>query len=242
MVVGAMMRLGVGGAGVNYAAKVLSYSPIAYWPLWEPSGGVAEDLVNSAQNGAYTGVTLGQPGIGDGNTCPLFDSVNDFVNIYSATLATAFNPAEGTMMIWSKVFDVGVWTDAKYRAHMTIKADNQNRIMNGRTNTNNQVRQHYKAGNVTEQILRAGLTSLDWIVWHITWSRIVENQVRTYVNGGSEQTSATLGTWVGALAANACNIGADLSTPTDGWHGWLAHGAVWDTPLASAQIADLVVV
>ena len=50
-----------------YSEKVLALSPIAYWPLWEAAGAVAEDISGNGFDGAYTGVTLGQTGIGDGN-------------------------------------------------------------------------------------------------------------------------------------------------------------------------------
>ena len=43
----------------------------------EASGTDMIDAV-AAHNGTYTGVTLGQPGIGDGLTCPLFDGANDY--------------------------------------------------------------------------------------------------------------------------------------------------------------------
>ena len=78
----------------TYIQKVLGIEPgnlIAYWPMSEPSGGIAINAEGTAaRNGAYTGVTLAQPGIGDGNTCPLFDGANDFNNVYSASLDAAF--------------------------------------------------------------------------------------------------------------------------------------------------------
>ena len=99
----------------QYYQKVLSYDPIAYWMMDEKQGAVSYDMVTArntgARNGAYTGVTLGQPGIGDGNTSPLFDGANDFTNIYSASFNAAFNGAEGTLGIWMRVFNVAVWTD-----------------------------------------------------------------------------------------------------------------------------------
>ena len=49
------------------------------------------DISGNGFDGAYTGVTLGQDGIGDGNTCPLFDGANDFLDFYSAGFSSAFN-------------------------------------------------------------------------------------------------------------------------------------------------------
>ncbi len=110
----------------NYAHKVLATDQphlLAYWPLSEVAGSVAYDFSGNARHGAYTGVTLGKTGIGDGDTCPFFDGANDFVNIYSVSLRDAFNGAEGTAMIWAKVFNVGVWTDGAYRNTLHLHTD-----------------------------------------------------------------------------------------------------------------------
>jgi len=57
-----------------YANKVAGYNPapIAYWILGEAAGAAAACQINAAQDGAYTAVTLGQAGIGDGSTAALF--------------------------------------------------------------------------------------------------------------------------------------------------------------------------
>ncbi|GAI14148.1 unnamed protein product, partial [marine sediment metagenome] len=85
--------IGAGGV-LAYDDKVLGMDPIAYWPLSETSGLVANCLVNPAQNGVYTGVTLGQPGIGDGNTAPYFDGTNDYVDVLTAAFIAAYNGSE----------------------------------------------------------------------------------------------------------------------------------------------------
>ena len=98
-----------------YYEKVLgiqSANMLAYWPVWEASGAVADNIEGTAaRDGAYTGVDLGQPGIGDGNTCPWWDGANDYCNIYSTSLRDAFNGAEGTIACWAKVNSAAVWTD-----------------------------------------------------------------------------------------------------------------------------------
>jgi len=93
-----------------YWERVMATDPIAYWPLWETSGTVARCLINPAQNGAYNSNVSGWPpgpGIGDGNTAPFFDGTNDYVNPFSVTFRGRFNGAEGTVMIWAKVANVG---------------------------------------------------------------------------------------------------------------------------------------
>ncbi len=240
MTIGQMMRLGAGGAG--YAIKVLKYSPIAYWPLWEAAGGVAECLVNPAQNGAYTGVTLGQPGIGDGNTCPLFDGATDFVDIFTAGLQGAFDGAEGTLMVWAKVFNVGVWTDAADRFLFRLEVDGNNYVFCAKTITNNRLFFRYTAGGVVEAQAVGGLTTIKWMCLGMTWSKLagVNGEVKYFFDGVQQgATDTALGVWAGNLAAATTVIGTSDTAPLNLWHGWLAHAAVWDVALTPTEMAEL---
>ena len=228
--------------GASYANKVLSYSPIAYWPLNEATGAVATDYSGNGYNGAYVTVTLGQTGIGDGNTCPLFDGTNDYVNIYSAGLAGAFSGVTGTLMIWEKMFNVGVWTDGNTRYAVRLAVDTNNQITINRTTTNNQNSCLYEANNTQEKRTKEGLSDTGWVHYAITWSKTAE-EVRVYYGGVQEGvTMTTLGVWAGALHSLSVIIGDGTTTLDNHWYGWLAHCAVWDSVLTPAQIADLAAV
>ncbi len=77
---------------MRYIDQLLGLEPghvVALWPLNELSGGIAYDVSGHGFNGVINGATLGQPGIGDGQTAYGFDAINDAVNIYSASLAAA---------------------------------------------------------------------------------------------------------------------------------------------------------
>ena len=45
---------------------------VCYWPLWEAAGSTAVDESGNSRDGTYNDPTLGQPGIGDGWSVPLF--------------------------------------------------------------------------------------------------------------------------------------------------------------------------
>lgn len=229
----------------QYYRKVLYYRPIAYWPLWEASGTVARCYVDTAQNGTYVGVTLGQSGIGDGRTAPLFDGVNDAVNIYSVPFAGAFDGDEGTISMWARVFNVGVWADGIARRLITFRADTNNRI-----HFTKQV-----AGDRLNFYRRAGGVPLDenhpynntaWFHVVMTWSRSAPptGEQLYYLDG--VQVGAMdvgLGAWAGALDANRVCIGVDfISTLGSPFYGWLAHPAIFDRALPPGAIADLAVV
>jgi hypothetical protein len=231
----------IGGGGLTYDGKVLGTSPIAYWPLWETSGLVANCLVNSAQNGTYTGVTLGQPGIGDGNTAPFFDGTNDFVSIFSAAFNLAFNGSEGTYAGWFKVANAGVWTDGTTRYTFVLLQDVTDRIYGSRIGgINNQINHIYAAGGVTKTRGVAGLSFINWMHWAITWSAAAD-EMKTYLNGIQQGATLNgLGVWAGGpLDPTQTLIGARTNAPATLWHGYAAHNAVWATALPQPTILSL---
>lgn len=229
-------------AALAYRDKVLGYGPIAYWMLAEAAGAVAIDEVNSPlQDGTHVGVTLGQPGIGDGETCPLYDGVNDLTNIYSATFAGAFDGEEGTLAGWLRVSGAGAWTDGIQRDAAHMRRDFQNRIDIYKAAANNRLRLRYEANNVQRQITHI-ISSIDWIHAAITWS-LLADEVKAYVAGAQVGLTLNgLGVWIPPLAVNGVVIGSESVPVARPWGGWLAHCAVWDTPLGAPAIADLATV
>ena len=137
----------------SYSAKVLGIQPsnlIAYWRLNESSGAVADNYEGTAaRDGAYVGVTLGQTGIGDGLTCPLFDGANDYVDIYSASLGAVFDKDAGTFAGWYKVANAGVLTDGSWHYAAQLWADNSNYVALLKTSTNNVFSLRYRAGGTS---------------------------------------------------------------------------------------------
>ena len=227
---------------ITYRQKVLSYSPIAYWMQAEAAGNDAYCEVDSNQDGSYTGVTLGQTGIGDGNTSPLFDGANDFNNVYTTTFRDVFNGAEGTLAIWIKVSGGGVWTDETTRRIVYLGADVQNYITIVKSSTNNRMVFTYEAFNIQKTIDNTSMSETGWMSFAMTWSAS-EDKFKAYINGSQEgSTQTALGAWVGNLLDTSSCIGSLSTTPTQVWDGYLAHCAVWDSALAPADIADLAVV
>ena len=232
-------------ATLTYAEKVLATEPsnlLAYFICGEASGTVMQEEKNN-YDGAYTGVTLGQTGIGDGNTCPLFDGANDYGNLYTAGLAGVFNGAEGTMAVWCKMNTAGVWTDSTQRYLYRLAADTSNRADITKQATTNQLRFRYTAGGTEELVTDTSLAgTANWFHLAMTWS-VAADQVIAYINGaqvGATQTG--LGTWAGALSSTSTVIGALNTTPSAPHYGYLAHVPIWNVALNSTQIADLATV
>ena len=215
--------------GSSYPSFILSTNPIAYWPLNDLSGSTAIDLV-AAHNGTYTGVDLAQAQ--DPFVCPYFDGANDHGNVYSAWLNTAKAfLSEGSIMIWAKVYDAGAWTAAQMRMFSILTAvsrDGAHFVRNA-----NAIAFTHVLGTVSKSVTLSGLSTLAWMQLAISWSDSGDT-MKAYYNGA--QTGATqtgLGTQTADALANAyCTIGAYNTTPANIWNGWLAHAAIWDTPLS----------
>ena len=84
-----MLSMGIEPFDVSYLHKALSVGGlVGAWLQGEGAGLISYDSSGHGYNGAYTGVTLGQPGVpGMGYLSPFYDGANDFNNIYSAGLA-----------------------------------------------------------------------------------------------------------------------------------------------------------
>ena len=223
----------------GYNRKVMAYGPIAYWPLWEAAGSVAECLVNPAQNGTYVGVTLGQNGIGDGNTAPFFDGTNDYVDCGTATLYGAFKPDIGTALVWCKVNAAAVWTDGISRQAIFTQYNNINYLMLKKDNEDNRAELLYKADGTTKPINITSYSNAAWFVMAVTWDK-GNDQEKGFIDGVQQGPTQTgLGTWNPANAIIRFLIGAYNTTPIQAWHGWLAHAALWDRVLSPAAMLDL---
>ena len=227
--------------GVNLAGTILSYNPIAYWPLNELAGATAVNYgsIGAAGNGTYTGVDLAQIAAPGGGLAPLWSGA-DICNIYSAALNAAFNGQLGSMSIWWKVLNAGVWTDATNRIMFMLSPDGANKVSLDKPATDNTVDTLYVAGGTPAVGLgTTAYNNTNWNCSTCTFSKVA-NAVIFYVNGTPVATSVILGTYVGALSAVRCSIGAlTPAAPVAPWSGYLAQCAVWNSVLTPAQVTSI---
>ena len=234
----------------NYFRKVLQpnttipYDPsslIGFWPQDEQSGGVSYDRSGEGNVGAYTGVTLEEPGVpGIGMTCPLFDGVNDYNNIFSAGLAADFSGVAGTMLLPVKMYSATEWTDGNWHYFIHIYDDAQNYLRIVKHTTNNQLAWYYEAGNVQEIEFKGGVVTLDWIWLGMTWdfNAGVDGEVIYYYNGAQQGLTDTgLGVFVGPPLIMI--IGAFDTTPQLPHKGWIGPVTLWTEAHTPAVMAYL---
>lgn len=210
---------------------------IAYFPLNETSGTVADDLSGVSADGTYSGVTLNATTFLNGDPAPSFDGVNDYVNIYSSALNSAFNSAEGSIQAWVQVANTSVWTDTldKYAVNIANGSSNRARMfkmtLDGRFNNN------FVGGGTSRQIQKTGLSDANWHQFILTWSSS-GNTVTAYFDGGLIN-SAAYATWTGALSSTGVTIGANGTSGANPWYGYIAHVAVWSKQLTGTDATAL---
>lgn len=241
----ARMILGNAGKG-TYERRVLKLDPIAYWPLWEESGTVAECLVDSAMNGAYArdvSVMGTGDGIGDGRTAPEFDGTNDYINIQSAALAAAINGDAGTALIWSRVNSAANWSDAlsHHPFYLVDATDWQEFVYASIGTASAYMRWMYGAGGTVSSVGNVATGSpTDFFLHGLSWDKSAD-EMKAFFDGakyGATQTG--LGTWAGAITQ--AFIGSNSAVPTNPWHGRQAHMMLFDYAVPEAEIDKLSVV
>lgn len=238
------------GDGLNaYIQKNLGYSPIAYWPLLESSGTIAECLVNPAQNGTYerdVAIMGTGAGIGDGGTAPIFNGINgvggDAINVHSAALNAALNGALITLVGWGIVKDIGSWTGV-FRRIIELAVDGNNKTFLMMWSGTGDMLLGRNGGGILDQAVGQTNYMLNWFCAAVTVSEAAD-EVKGYLDGVQQGGIETgLGAYVGNLSATNTNISSDdITGPFSTWEGRLAHIMAFDKVLTQPQLADIATV
>jgi hypothetical protein len=227
----------------TYIDQVRATAPVAYWPLNEAAASAAVNYgtLGAAANGTYTGVTLANTPGPDGVTmAPLFDGTNDYVDVQTGALETAWTMggAEWSVMAWFKVYNAGVWTDGTDRRLLSTLYDSNNYLSIYKQALNNTWTTLMKAGGTSKLRSDSGFSSTTWQHYTLTRSETADELI-PYINASPLVTLTSIGTWAAATPWSKMLIGAATATPTLVWHGWLGHIAMWNRPLTQAEITAL---
>ena len=219
--------------------RILSTNPLAHWPMDELVGINSDELINGALwDGTYTGVALNDP-VGqpspDGSPVGRWDGGGDYDDIYSVPLAAAFNGAEGSFLIYGRMFNLGVWTDGVHRRLVTLRADGANRVLISKQDPND-LRFNRIGGGINEQVQVASGNPTTFFSVGLTWSETAD-EVRAYVDGFQVGvTQVGLGAWVGALHVNTTLVGSSSKVPANVHNGWLSRPTIWDRALSPGEM------
>lgn len=227
--------------GKNYARKLINLfgqsSVLGLWPLDEASGSIAYDVSGNNRHASYSGPTLANAAGPRGKPAPLFDGVNDYVNLYSASLDAAFNKSACTMLIWSKVLNADVWSDASndFAFSLYYNTTNYARLIKLNTTGNFQIFCYFDS--VAKAFTVATGSPTTWFHAGLTWDNAAD-QVKGFFNGA--QIGSTL-TGMGVMAANPISTGYVIAGQVAGggttWNGWLAYALLLNRAATPTEIA-----
>jgi lysophospholipase L1-like esterase len=236
--------LGLGRGNVSYQPykqKVLDQfatNMIAYWPMDETTGAAAVDSSGNSRNAAYTGVTLANADFVSDGKAPYLDGATSYISFYSASLATAFNGAEGTLAGWFKIA-AAEWVDNTNKQLFAIYINDNNRIIVYKGSSNTRIPANYVAGGVNKSVQWLPLLGpTSWFHYAMTWSKSGEI-VKSYINGHCVAQATTLGDWAGSPGTNQTLIGAFNKTPTYPFLGYAAHSGLWSAALTGDQLKTM---
>jgi hypothetical protein len=150
-----------------------------------------------------------------------------------------FNGAEGTLIVWARVANAGVWTDASNRTGVLLQVDGNNRIAIRKTVANDTIQLFRIASGTVKSVTDVSITDTLFHAWGITWS-VADDEVIAYVGG--IQSGAVLNgidNFVGNLHANNTVIGSTNAVAVEVWSGNLAHVQLRSVALSPAQMLHL---
>lgn len=243
----AKMLLTMTPGGQTYLQKVLDTQPgflIQALPLNESSGVVATDYSSRGNDGLYasSGITYGEPGIGDGLTAVKFDGNDTFVDMVNRpgnTLGSDWNGNLYSAISWGRVDGAARWTDDSTFRYVWHIRDGSNAtyytVMGKHTNANTVFWRRRTGGAITErQFTFSGDPPTDWFCMGITCDQsqpVLNFYLYDSVNGWqklTESTSANLTDWP---AENAPTQGTSVlyagSVTLQEWVGHGAHCYTW---------------
>jgi len=213
-------------------------SLIGYWQLAEASG-AAIDSSPTVSNGTHTSVTLGQPGIGDGQTSGTYTSAPvSFTSLFSTKLLAAFNPSEISMGCWVKVTDPAFWSATTNPILMRFGNSIGSEVIDIIKQGSGQlVGRYFSAGNTSAGSPINTLNGTNWFHVALSFS-VSNNRIRFYLNGALLQEGIATTPMVTPINTAQCHVGATGATST--WQGSVAHAFVMNrevTPLEVQQLA-----
>lgn len=225
--------------GSDYLLYLKSLAPIALWPQNERSGTTINCLIDSSQDGTYTGATLGKAGGPHDDAVADYDGINDYGDVLTTPFAAAFDGAEWTILVWAKAGGASLWTSSLYNrvfefvlntttdfVRLVHYGGTNNLTLEVRANNDNDYASAWASGG-----------TLDWICFAMTRSESSDEEI-VHVNGAHHDTVNTLAAW-GAGDLTRAIIAAANTVPDHPWFGPIGPLAVWDTPLAESTLDQM---
>ena len=201
-----------------YRATILADSPIAYYPLNELSGSVAEDIMSNPANGSIANCLLGQTALTEAlGTCYYFNGSNGGIYLGSPSKFVISGPV--SMEVWIKP------TGSRGGNPFQINYNSGLRMQIGVPSIS-----MIFAGAAKLNSSPLTLNGLYHIVFTCTASKLC-----TYVNGVLV-ASVTGGGWSGISSASNSSIGYLAPVNVELFQGYISNVALYDYELNDTQV------
>lgn len=206
--------------------NTLGNSLFGYWPLNEASGASAFDYSGNARTGAYTNVTLGQPGIGDGNTAAAFvespaSKMNPYSTALDAAIAAASGLDEGYISLWIKISSAALWADANSYYFTYLTTDFTNGLVMRKVGSNSLTAYRRVGAQVASLIIDCPTTAR-WLHLGFAWS-VAQGKAWVYINGTKKIPLTVALTSLSDALAFAGTVFGSASGSSSNWSGSMAH-------------------
>ncbi len=203
---------------------------------------------------APSGVTYGQPGIGDGKTSVQVSGSSTYAQIGNQAFSSVFPSNVGTAIMWGKVDSAARWTDAaeyRYLFHPKSRLGGGTvYVVFGKSTASHTLMWRRRVASSIHEIAYTFSPSgtLDWFCQGMVWD-VVSSPKRIacflYANGVFTAVSDTAPSagygdqlWdtntYPVDDGNAVLLAGSLTAQE--WVGWAAHGALWSTALSTAEM------
>lgn len=219
---------------MTYKSDLLTLSPVAYWPLDETSGSVADNAEGTAAiDGTFHSSIVLDDDTGPFDSDPAAKFSAGGVDIFSEALEDVFGYNEGSVSLWFK--EDGVSNSG----YLFQVRDNGSNYLFFRAVNDIIVKRRADAINSEGQY---SLNDVDaWNHIAATWS-VTNDAFIVYLNGVAQTTKTGLIDWrtFNNFDDGHCVIGAfradNQSTP---FNGYIQHVACFDKVLTASEITSL---
>jgi hypothetical protein len=219
--------------------STIGEGPAALYPLSETSGTVAQDVI-FGRAGTYVDGPVLRGATLAGLPVPVFDGVNDRVQLPSASLNQVFNPAEGAIVL-SVLMTQGAWDSTTVTNFIVVGADTSNRFAIAHGFASGRVVFSSVIGGVAASNSSVHITTPNhggkYVFLGLSWSASA-GQVYRYIGGqAADAVSLPAGTWSGSLTDLWCQLAS--SNNLGRMPGNIGMVAIFNKALTVADLARM---